>query len=278
MGKDECGGRGETRICCVVSEVVSATVSVFMLSAGPAVQVAAGDGFPRALPVQVPQPRVLAEWPHQDHRQQQVQSWTQVPPLQVPDPRWQERPSGLHDHWTPPSAGRGPYPGSGGVQSGEGAAHVAHSAPALQPGLQKSAAVSSEDARALGLPAAPAPALPGLLHVSISSTTVVVVETGGVRSLFNGGCRCCSMGRPKLRRGGVGPGAADYREVPVEAYRRRPPEVSMTGRNYLPGGKGKIPGPDLYYPVFNTKTNAPQYSMRRAFHPCVGVVVLPHDN
>ncbi|GAA6228993.1 outer dense fiber protein 3-like [Lates japonicus] len=58
------------------------------------------------------------------------------------------------------------------------------------------------------------------------------------------------------------PGPAAYKVVDPCIYRQKPPQYSMTGRNFAPGETTKKPGPGAHYPehVTLTKGKAPSFS------------------
>ncbi|XP_038561630.1 outer dense fiber protein 3-B [Micropterus salmoides] len=58
------------------------------------------------------------------------------------------------------------------------------------------------------------------------------------------------------------PGPAAYKVVDPCTYRQKPPQYSMTGRNFSPGETTKKPGPGAYYPerVTFTRAKAPSFS------------------
>uniref|UniRef100_UPI0037E74955 ciliary microtubule associated protein 1B n=1 Tax=Semicossyphus pulcher TaxID=241346 RepID=UPI0037E74955 len=58
------------------------------------------------------------------------------------------------------------------------------------------------------------------------------------------------------------PGPAAYKAVDLNTYMQKPPQFSMTGRNYTPGDTTKTPGPGAHYPekVINTRAKAPSFS------------------
>uniref|UniRef100_A0A665UVI0 Outer dense fiber protein 3-like n=1 Tax=Echeneis naucrates TaxID=173247 RepID=A0A665UVI0_ECHNA len=58
------------------------------------------------------------------------------------------------------------------------------------------------------------------------------------------------------------PGPAAYKVVDPCTYRQKPPQYSMTGRNFAPGETTKKPGPGAHYPenVTSTKAKAPSFS------------------
>ncbi|KAK7891997.1 hypothetical protein WMY93_023960 [Mugilogobius chulae] len=58
------------------------------------------------------------------------------------------------------------------------------------------------------------------------------------------------------------PGPAAYRVVDSCLYKEKPPQFSMTGRNFAPGETTKKPGPGAYRPemVTSTKSKAPSFS------------------
>ncbi|XP_070687370.1 ciliary microtubule associated protein 1B [Pempheris klunzingeri] len=58
------------------------------------------------------------------------------------------------------------------------------------------------------------------------------------------------------------PGPAAYKVVDPCIYREKPPQYSMTGRNFTPGETTKKPGPGAHYPeqVIVTKVKAPSFT------------------
>lgn len=44
------------------------------------------------------------------------------------------------------------------------------------------------------------------------------------------------------------PGPAAYKAVDPYIYKEKPPQFSMTGRNFTPGEAAQKPGPGAYYP------------------------------
>ncbi|RVE71933.1 hypothetical protein OJAV_G00056870 [Oryzias javanicus] len=58
------------------------------------------------------------------------------------------------------------------------------------------------------------------------------------------------------------PGPAAYRAVDPYIYKEKPPQFSMTGRNFTPGEAAQKPGPGAYYPerVTFTRAKAPSFT------------------
>ncbi|KAF3688917.1 Outer dense fiber protein 3-B [Channa argus] len=58
------------------------------------------------------------------------------------------------------------------------------------------------------------------------------------------------------------PGPAAYNVVDPRVYRKKPPQYSMTGRNFTPGETTNKPGPGAHYPehVTFTRAKAPSFS------------------
>ncbi|KAM3585370.1 uncharacterized protein V6R79_015889 [Siganus canaliculatus] len=69
------------------------------------------------------------------------------------------------------------------------------------------------------------------------------------------------------------PGPAAYKVVSPCTYKQKPPQYSMTGRNFTPDERTKKPGPGAHYPenVTATRAKAPSFS----FGVCHSQYVLP---